>query len=200
MNHTANSPNFFEFCSQLDGFIQKTTELPSNIHYPILLFAIWHALRQHGRLKAKDFMRIDPKIEEWRCLVSHRINLSKSRLTQSKSKKINILYNQLDKSFQQIDLLSQQIEQEFIIHSFAFTNTLNRTQSQILTDACANIARYVKLKKAYLNQQNFQLIKNILQHVFCEQHPVTINDKLKKTLNQAKIADFDSLQLTFDDL
>lgn len=160
-----------------DALIYLTEQFQLNKN--IILFCLWFAASQRGRLRKHHLEKLYQAIHPWHeQIVSVFTNLSAS-ITKKKQGNAAIIKALLKDEIQ----YAETIEQHLLVESMVQTIKTKRSLTQQLADGCYNIVHYYKNVQLHLNEEAHQATKVLLQTVFTQSTPNEIVKQFNNQLN-----------------
>ena len=162
-------------------------------HAYLFCTCIWFGQQNGGRLTTNELKKLIDVFDRWQQSVIH--NLAE----------LNHCVNNLDSISVQKD---SQALVEFADH--AAINMLqdnipalcphNKNQEQRIKDSCANLIKYIKVKKYPYTPQREQQLVHLLQHAFPDESKLNIEQLYENIVKKAKIRSTDFYQLSLANL
>ncbi len=167
-NYSANSHPFGIFVAHLQsqsnvGIWLEGLKNRHGINVNLLLFILWAATMQRGRLGKKEITTLSSAISHWHQRIYLPLVRLKDQLNGSSSMNSAEAIRTLVKSEV---LAADQIEQQLLVEALISTKAGVRSLQQQLTDACHNLAIYCKSMQIQLDVDNQEEIVNLLKSIF----------------------------------
>ncbi len=154
----------------------------------VLLYCVWYAETEQGRLRKPDFKRLKTVLHPWHeriCLELQHLSAA-LRNVSTFQYWVDIEYN-----------IANQLEQQMLAETLASNKKLVRNPNQQLTDACYNLVTYFKSMHMHFDDQAREILLTILPILFEDSDPLQIQQSLEQALNAARYDEsgFTQLQL-----
>jgi hypothetical protein len=143
--------------------ILKNLKQRHGININLLLFTLWFAMIQCGRLSKKEITQLAAATQHWH----ERILLPLQRFEAKLPAQANTGLNAFIKQWLQTEIaIADQIEQRLLAETLDNIKPGTRSLQQQLTDACQNLAIYCKSMQIQLDVNNQEQIVNLLKSIF----------------------------------
>lgn len=135
-----------------------------HLYQNTLLFHIWFALNQYGRLKKAQISKLYEVSYYWHERIYNGFLSLYKTLEQKETKKLLPLKKSI-----KLDLhFAELVEQQLLWQALYFNKKFIRNQHQQLADACYNVASLFKFQQLQLRAADQHVLGIILQTVFVE--------------------------------
>lgn len=151
----------------------------------IILFSLWFALTEQGRLRRPEFKKLEAALHPWH-------------------ERITMALQQLASSLQQSRVLRQwigaeadcgnQFEQQMLAQVLTSDKKTRRNLNQRLLDAGHNLVTYYKVMRIYVNEDIRGDTLKILRLFFVDATDAQIAHSFDEALNAARLDDSGFLQ------
>ncbi len=168
---------------RLLNFLQEKYYLNANL----LLYSVWYALTEHGRLRRPEFKKLLMALHPWH-------------------ERINSALQQLASSLQRSRLLQQwvltevdtanQFEQQMLAQTLGLIKKTRRNPNQPLLDASHNLVTYYKVMRMHVDDLIRQDSLKILSLLFADFSEAQIEQSFDQAVTAARIEDSGFTQLS----
>ncbi len=195
-----STSSFITFVEQLHqhrlmaATLQRFENHPK-INNAILLFALWYAVTEHGKLRKQDILTLRSAIQLWHERIVLPLKHIMALLTDSKQPKVMALKSQL----QPEALMAGEIELHLLSETLLRMKQLHRNQSQQLVDACYNMVTYCKVVATTLSDEDQQAIVALLLAALPMRSIGEISAQLHHALAQAQLTNHVGAQMELAD-
>jgi uncharacterized protein (TIGR02444 family) len=128
----------------------------------IVLFCIWYAFCDQGRLNKAEIKQILTRIQYWHDLVVVPLR----RIRQQLKEVSNSPWPAIRQDILKNELVCEQIEQLLFLDDFVNKTKPVKNNTQRLIDICKNIAMYSQLLRVYFDEKDCHEMGQILSVIF----------------------------------
>ena len=165
-------------------------------HFDTLLFIYitWLSLNSHGRLNQDTIHKAISSCQEWHQGVISAL----AKLSQTLS--LDRFQQDLPAESQKIFQLALHAELDMLTQSAPIASPKIRNDKQRISDSCANLTKYLKIRRLHLDHASRRELITLLTTCFGPAYRMLIEHNLNTALERAKVATCSTEQLTLADL
>jgi len=171
--------------SQIQASLSKL-EADSHLNVNILLYSIWFALTEQGRLRRVEFKKLLAVLHPW----DERIHQPLKQLAESAASHQTV-HEWVDAEKQ----MANEIEQHLLAQALPFLKKRSRTVAQQLADASHSLVTYCKIKRVLFDATVRETIQAVLEILFFNCTSADISASLDLAVNTARIEEAGFTQL-----
>lgn len=168
-----------------DVLLALAAQNPLNAN--VLLYCIWFALTERGRLRRPEFKKIEMVLHPWH----DRIVTELHRLSQTLQP-----WRMMQQWVSEEIEFANQLEQQMLGQALLSVKKSRRNPHQQLTDAAHNLAIYYKVMRIPANETVHQATLKILRLFFADNADQAISQSFENALNIARLEDTGFTQLS----
>lgn len=166
--------------------IMSALQLRYSVNANLLLYCLWYALTEQGRLRRAEFKKLQASLHPWH----ERIVLALQRLADSCAQ-VRLLRQWVADEAQ----TAVQFERQMLAQVLP-TKKLRRNPSYQLQDACHNLAVYFKLERVNVDESVKRDVLTILRVLFTDSTDDAIARSFTHAINIAHLEDSGYAQLS----
>lgn len=167
--------------------ILNALQAHTHLNVNVLLYSLWFALTEQGRLRRPEFKKLEAVLHPWH----DRINVALEQLADS-----------LDQArdLQQLVIAeaeaANQFEQQMLAQALPLIKKSRRTAVQQLIDASHNLATYYKVARIHVDETIHDHSLKILHLLFPDSNDSQITQYFDQALNAARLDEVGFTQLS----
>ncbi len=165
----SNMTSFTDFVADLkaDHKVQLSLDSLKNayaINENMLLFSIWYAHREYGRLKKTNIQSLLDSLHPWHERVLASLDDMQTMIKRHSG--AHPKADQFKSLLEPILIEADSIEQNLLVESLRGIMSKSKTEKARYNDACANITTYAQAISMRFDTRDIQLLNVILHKVF----------------------------------
>lgn len=182
-------PIFLRDLPHRDAIYQLLSPLQaySHINANVLLYSIWFALTEQGRLRRPEFKKLHAVLHPWH----ERVSLALQQLNESAQQS-----RDLQPWIATEAEVANQFEQQILGQALTFNKKNRRSVNQQLSDASHNVVTYCKVMRVHLSDATRQTILAVLRLFFTDCPNEQIVPVLDQAIAAANLDDAGFVQLS----
>ncbi|MBS0349614.1 MAG: DUF2390 domain-containing protein [Proteobacteria bacterium] len=153
----------------------------------VILYSVWYALVEQGRLRRPEFKKIQTALHPWHDRIVEPLQHLAAALEKSRTMQQWVLI-EIDQA--------QQLEQQMLTRALNPIKKNKRNIQQQLSDAAFNLASYYKVMRIHLNDNLRRLTIELLQFFFLECNEQAVVQSLEQALHSVQLEESGFVQLS----
>lgn len=164
-----------------------------------ILYCLWVAVSQQGRLRQFDLKRFEEMISPWHNQITNML-VSLENLVAKKSLNKEIHQEEFQHLINENIKFSEWVEQKMLAEGLTFCKQLTRNPKQQLGDACYNLMNYLKFQKINLALSDQEILQMILRTLFPSLSNFEVADAFDHAFSAHKLNQSYHAQLSLSNL